>query len=322
MSNAERWTRTIVVAGVLAVGIASSGAAASRVVGPLTATSNAPHAHGRAKLTLKTASKGRFQVGARRLGPHASFDVVIGGIKVGTLTTNVAGAGKLKLSTNPRPGEHLLGVDPRGKTVEVRDQNGDDDLEGDMPDGDDNGGSAGGAFACCTSNDGEQECEVETPAECSSKGGQTVDGVQSCIPNPCGTSGGGEVVCCFNSSAAGAFVDEEAENECDETSSQECAMGGGTVVGATSCEPNPCSPVPPPTVTVCCVPQDSEAECEILTPEHCAAQNGKPSDATSCESDPCSADSGGGDSGGGDSQGGDDGGGSSGGSGDGGGQGD
>jgi len=68
---------------------------------------------------------------------------------------------------------------------------------------------------------------------------------------------------------------------------------GGAVVQAPSCDLNPCAPVPPPTVTVCCVPDGSETECEILTPDHCSAANGTPNAAQSCESNPCGGDSGG-----------------------------
>ncbi len=293
MSNAQRWIGAIAVTGMLAM--AGPAVAVTQVVGALSGTSHAPHAQGRAKLTLKTASKGRLQVGARRLAPHASFDLVIGGVKVGTFATNGGGRGKLKLSTTPRHGEHLLGVDPRGKTIEVRDDHGDDDLEGDMP-GDDDGDSSSGAFACCTPDDDGPECEVETPAECASKGGQSLAGVQSCIPNPCGPGGGEDVVCCLGGSATGAFVqddDDEGENECEETSSADCAKAGGTVVEGTSCESHPCAPVPPPVVTVCCVPDDDGSECEVLTPDHCAARHGTPSDAASCDASPCGDQSGG-----------------------------
>jgi hypothetical protein len=289
------WPLAIASAGLFVIGLAPNATAGSHVhvAQALTPTSNAPHAHGRATLALKTTSKGRFRVIARGLAGHASFDLVVGGVKVGTLTTNAGGSGKAKLSTNPKPSEGLLGVDPRGKSIEVRDENGDDDLQGDMPD---DGDSTAGAFACCQPDDDETECEVRTPDECTAKGGTTVAGVDSCIPNPCsGTppGGGNDVVCCFPGSSTGAFVDEESEAECDEVTMQECAMAGGAVVQATSCDSNPCAPVPPPTVTVCCVPDGSETECEILTPEHCSAAHGTPNAALSCESNPCGGDSGG-----------------------------
>jgi len=286
--TATLWPGAIVLTGFLAVLPAPNAMAVSHVAQRLTATSHAPRAHGRAKLALTTASKGRFRVVARGLARGASFDLVVGGVKVGSFTTNAAGSGKVRLSTNPRPSEGLLGVDPRGKSIEVRDDNGDDDLEGDMSD---DGDSASGAFVCCLPDDDGTECDVETPDECAAEGGTTHTEIGSCIPNPCGATppGGEDVVCCFPGSATGAFVDEEAEAGCDETSMHECAMAGGTVVQATSCDPNPCASVPPPQVTVCCVPEDgdSQTDCEIVTPEHCTAAHGTPSDATSCESSPC-----------------------------------
>jgi hypothetical protein len=284
------WLAAIVLTGTLAIGITPSAMAGSHVTQALTATSHAPGARGHAKLALKTASKGRFRVVARGLAPRASFDLVVGGVKIGAFTTNGAGSGKVKLSTHPKPSEGLLGVDPRGKTIAVRDDNGDDDLEGDMPD-DDGDDSAAGAFACCLPDDDGTECDTTTADECTAEGGTMVAGVDSCIPNPCGATPPSEVVCCFPGSTAGAFLDEEAEAECDEVSVAECAAAGGAVVQATSCDPNPCAPVPRPQVTVCCVPDGSESECEILTPEHCSAL-GTPRSATSCDPAPCGSSSG------------------------------
>lgn len=286
-STGNIWIASLLAAGALTLGIAGPAAAASHVTQSLTATSSAPRAKGRAKLALKTASKGRFRVVARGLAKHATFDLVVGGVKVGTIATNGGGVGKAKLSTNPKPSEDLLGVDPRGQTVEVRDGGGNDDLVGDMPE---DGDSASGGFACCLPEDDGTECDVKTLDACTSKGGTTVAGVTSCIPNPCGATppgGEGNIVCCFPGSSTGAFVSDDAEAECDDVSMAECAGAGGTVVQATSCEPNPCAPVPPATVTVCCVPHGQEAECEILTPDHCTAQGGTANAAASCESDPC-----------------------------------
>ena len=303
MSNGAQtfWSASIVVAGLLTIGLAPHAVAGTRVRGTLTATSHAPRARGRAILALSTASKGRFRVVARGLTPNASFDLVVGGIRVGAFTTSVNGVGKVKLNTTPTHSQGLLGVDPRGRTIVVRDSSsGDDDLDGEMPD---DGGSATGAFACCVPDDDGAECEVETPDECSANGGTTQTGVMSCIPNPCGATPPSEVVCCFPGSSTGAFVDEESDAECDETSMQECAMAGGTVVQATSCEPNPCAAVPPSQVTVCCIPGQDEAACEILTPDLCATVKGTPSTAPACDDDPCGQNSTGPDGDGGSSSG-------------------
>src|SRR5262249_17322844 len=217
------WAGVLMIVGLVAAGFTSNAMAGSHVAQALSATSHAPGAHGRGKVALKTASKGRFRVVARKLAPEASFDLVVGGVKVGSFTTNAAGSGKVTLSTHPKPSEGFLGVDPRGKTIEVRDDSGDDDLEGDMPGDDD---SAADAFACCVPDADGAECEGEPPGECAAAGGMTQAGIISCIPNPCATTppGGGEdVVCCFPGSSTGAFVDEESEAGCDEVTTQECA---------------------------------------------------------------------------------------------------
>ncbi len=285
ISKPTLWPAAFVITATLAIGTTPSATAGTHVAQGLTATSHAPGARGRANLALKTASKGRFRVAGRGLAAGGSFDLVVGGVRIASFTTNGAGSGKVKLSTNPKRSEGFLGVDPRGKTIAVRDDQGDDDLEGDMPD-DDGDDSASGVFACCLSDDDGTECDAVTADECTSEGGMTVAGVDSCIPNPCGAPPPEDVVCCFPGSTTGAFLDEEAEPECDETSATECAAANGMVVPGTSCDPNPCAPVPPPQVTVCCVADGSESECDVLTPEHCAAV-GTASNATSCDADPC-----------------------------------
>jgi hypothetical protein len=178
----------------------------------------------------------------------------------------------------------LLGTDPSGQTIAVRDDQGDDDLEGDMPD-DNQGGTD---VACCVPGDNESECEEETAADCTAAGG-TAPGASSCIPNPCRSTGGGStVVCCIANSAAGAFVDDDPELECEDGgSAADCAQAGGTVVQATSCDPNPCAPVPPPQIVVCCVTDGEESECEEVTPDHCTAAGWTVSSATACDPDPC-----------------------------------
>ena len=193
------WFAAMGMAATLIVGSAGLAVAASRVTQSLTATAHAPDAHGRAKLVLKSASQGRFRLIARGLAPSSTFDLVIGGIKVASLTTNAGGTAKAKLSTNPHAGETLLGVDPRGETVAVRDEQGDDNLEGDIPDDTQDAAEV----ACCLPEDGGSECDTKTPEECTTEGGTVAD-VDSCLPNPCGVPppGGEEsVVCCLADSA-------------------------------------------------------------------------------------------------------------------------
>jgi hypothetical protein len=185
--------------------------------------------------------------------------------------------------------EAALGFDPQGEHIAIRDEEtGDDDLDTDMPD--DNPDSA---IGCCVGT----ECEDETAAECTASGG-TPTPSGGCLPDPCnGNPPPATVVCCRTTSAGGAFVDDDPENECeDDVSSAECAAQGGMVVQATSCEPNPCQPTPPPNLVICCVSDGGESECEHITADECTTAGGTVNSATSCDPDPCG---GGGDGGGG-----------------------
>jgi hypothetical protein len=282
-----------VAVGAALIGVRAVNATATvSITKALTGTAHAPRAHGQARLLLKTAATGTFTVKGRHLAGGKTFDVVVNKIKIGTLTTNAAGRGTAKFSTKPKGRVAMLGVDPQGGQIEVRDDQGDDVLEGQMPD--DNTDSAIGC--CLQDDDGESECEDLTAAECTSGGG-TPTTATSCLPNPCATTPPPpNSVCCLAHSATGAFVDDNPEVECeDDVSAAECAAQGGTMVQGASCDANPCQPTPPPQIAICCVPDDDGSECEELTPADCTAAAGTASTATSCDPDPCSASSGGGD---------------------------
>ena len=277
--------------------------AKTQIIRPLSPTTHAPGASGTAKLIMKSASNGRFSVKARHLAGGKSFDVVVNNVKVGTLSTGPGGGGIAKFSTSPKGRNALLGFDPRGARIEVRESDsGDDDLDSGTPG--DNGDSA---IGCCLGNqddESETECEDLTAAECPSEGG-TPTSATSCLPNPCATTPPPpNTVCCLAHSATGAFVDDDAEVECEDDAG-ECAAHGGTVVQATSCDPNPCQPSPPPNLVICCVSDGGESECEHITADECTADGGTINSATSCDPDPCGTGTGGGDGG---SGGGDDGG--------------
>src|SRR5262249_62064919 len=106
------------------------------------------------------------------------------------------------------------------------------------------------------------------------------------------------VVCCIAESAAGAFVDDHPEVECeDDVSSAECAAEGGMVVHATSCDPNPCQPTPPPNRVICCVsqgdqgqqqgqPQTEPSECERITAAEGTAEGETVSTAAATKPEP------------------------------------
>jgi len=296
----------VATSAVTVAGLAINAAASAVVTQQLTGTAHAPSARGQARLVLKTRSSGKFSVKAKHLAAGQTFDVVVNKIKVGTLTTNAIGSGSAKFSTTPKRRSALLGFDPRGDEVEVRDDQGNDDLDGGMPDG-----HPESAIGCCLGNDDDQgddndqgdegqgECEELTAASCTAAGG-TVTTATSCLPNPCAsTPPPTTVVCCLAHSATGAFVDDEPEVECeDDVSQAKCVADGGTVVQAPSCDAHPCQPVPPPNLVICCVsqgdqgeqegePQTEPSECEHITAARCMAAGGTISAATSCEPDPC-----------------------------------
>jgi hypothetical protein len=287
-----RWAFGVVTAAAAIGAMATGATARTKIKQPLTATAHAPGASGLAKLVLKSGVHGRFSVKAHRLPANKSFHVIVNDIRVGSLVTGPTGAGLAKFSTSPRGRFSMLGFDPRGAHIEVRDdETGDDDLECNVPD--EGGGDS--AMGCCVGDaegddhdDGETECEDLTAAECAARGGAPTTAA-SCLPDPCReTPPPMTVVCCRTGSEGGAFVDDDPDVECeDDASARECAARGGTVVEASSCDPNPCEPAPPPDVVICCVPDDDDSECEHVTREHCTAAGGTVSTATSCEAHPC-----------------------------------
>lgn len=281
------------IAGAAMLGLVGVGAAKTTTVNlHLTATAKAPRAKGVTQLVLRKGGKGKFAILAKRLAPNSSFDVIVGGIKVGTITTNHGGAGKAKFDTSPKGKNALLGFDPRGDQIVVRDDAGDDNLVGDEPNED----SASGA--CCLGShelvSGDRrhdaaECEEMSAADCTTKGG-TPNAAASCLPNPCATTPppNEQFVCC-RGSATGAFVEEDPEVECEDVqTSAECADQGGTLVNAGSCDNDPCSPTPPSSPPVpCCLSHEGETECRMLSSDSCTAHQGTAANGTSCEGDPC-----------------------------------
>lgn len=235
-------------------------------------------ARGQVRLTLKTDSKAELEVRAQGLDPNASYEIIVGGVKVGTLTTRRGGTGRVRFRSRPRGRDLLLGFDPRGATVVVRNAAGEDVLGSTLP----AGASSGSAdnVACCVADDDGSECEDRTADECSAQGG-TVSTATSCLPNPCDGAPPveGDVVCC---------IPDDSAPECEDRTATECTAQGGVVVQATSCVPNPCAATPATNPDIrCCLPDDGGAECEDRTPEQCAAQGGVDMGPGSCVPNPC-----------------------------------
>jgi hypothetical protein len=217
----------------------------------LSATAASPAgAEGVAVLILGRGSKAKLIVRARGLEANHDYDVVVDGAVVGSFKTGSLGGGRAIFCTFGKAKHKLrkhireLTFDPRGATIVVRDaETAADVLVGELG-GD---GSANGAFACCTPDDGGVECEVRTPEDCTAGGG-TPSSATSCFLDPCAVPPVDTVCCVPPSSVDGAFPGDDDDHECDHGRSvcvagptpEACLAEGGRVVTASSCDPNPC----------------------------------------------------------------------------------
>ena len=283
-----------------------------------------PDAQGVAVASIHAkAHRGKFRVSARNLNPGATFGISVAGVRIGSLTTNAAGSGAARFSSSPGGTTQFLGVDPRGKLVEVSDDQGEDVLKTKMSGNTDDQGDV----QCCLADDDDDgtECEETTADECTAEGGTNM-GTGSCFPNPCPTSPPTpDIQCCE--------PDEDGPG-CEEKSAAECSADGGVNMGTGSCEPNPCASTPPNTVR-CCISEDEQGdqgdqgdqkgdaptvlrgkrhgarstrvpvslakdededddrdhpeppECEQLTAAHCSEEGGTAIGPGSCEPNPC-----------------------------------
>jgi hypothetical protein len=270
----------------LAVALATAGVAdaGQKAKVNLSPTAAAPGARGSAVLQVRNETQGKFTVKAQRLDRDATYDVVVGGIKVGTLTTSGGGGGKVRFSSKPRGKDALLGFDPRGQAIELRKASGDDVLTGNLPNGTSNNDGDG---VCCVPDgggDGPAECEDRTEAECAAEGG-TMTTATSCLPNPCADTPpplDTDVVCC---------IPDDSGPECEDRTPAECAAAGGSIVEATSCTPNPCAATPPPADqdVQCCIAAYYAYECEDRTAAECAAIGGRDKGEGACTLYGCGA---------------------------------
>lgn len=250
-------------------------------VGSLASTGVDPDARGKVKLAVKNLSDGKLEIKGLKLDPNATFDVLVDGVLVGQFTTTGGGTGRIRFRSRPRsPSDQLLGFDPRGALVVVRNAAGQDVLAVQLAD---SGSVDVGEVICCIPDADEgAECEDRTPEECAMQGG-SVSGAFTCLPNPCAgvpPPVEGDVACC---------IPDDNGPECEDRTADDCAAQGGIVVEATSCDPNPCQPVTPPANEdiQCCLPDNGGAECEDRTPAECAVEGGANAGAGTCTPDPC-----------------------------------
>src|SRR5215468_3907770 len=248
--------------------------------GSLASTGVDPDARGKVKLTVRNLTDGRLDIKGQKLDPDATFDVLGNGVLVGQFTTTGGGNGRIRFRSRPRsPHDQLLGFDPRGALVVVRNAAGQDVLAVQLAD---SGSVNPGDVACCIPDASGAECEDRTLDECNMQGG-TVSTATSCLPNPCAGEPPpveADLVCC---------IPHDSGPECEDRTADECAAQGGIVVEATSCNPNPCEPVTPPANDdiQCCLANNGGAECEDRTPAECAVEGGTNAGAGTCTPDPC-----------------------------------
>src|SRR3989442_6459495 len=184
-------------------------------------------------------SNGTLIVRVRQLAPRTTYEIVVHGVRIGTLTTNGAGRGHARFRTHPRDHDGLLGVDPRGQRIAVHALTGRDALRGVMPE------RAGvGLVRCCMPDDRDAAsgCTSVTATTCHDKGGTNV-GAGSCMPNPCPPpSAQKKTRCCI----PGDDEDDDGEVECKQRMSDWCAKKGGVDIGPGECNARSCPPPPPP----------------------------------------------------------------------------
>jgi hypothetical protein len=259
----------------------TASARSEKESGTLSSTGVDDDARGAVKLTVKNKSDGKFEVKGQKLAGNATYDVLVDGVLVGQFTTSNGGSGRLRFRSRPHSNDALLGFDPRGAVVVVRNAGGQDVLAVQLTD---SGSVSGGDIICCIPDDSGPECEDRTPAECAAAGG-TATTATSCLPNPCaGTPPptGGDIVCC---------IPDDSGPECEDRTADDCALQGGVAVEATSCLPNPCASTTPPANddVQCCLADDSGPDCEDRTPAQCAIEGGVNAGVGTCLPDPCAS---------------------------------
>ena len=276
----NRTKRVLALAGVAAL-LMTGGAEATtgKVKLDLAPTAVAPvKASGKVDLKVRTATEGRFEVSVRHLAANTTYDLVVGGIRVGSITTKKSGTGRARFASRPRGPWQLLGFDPRGDAVQVRLAS-DDVLTGNVPF---DAGSDDSDVACCIADDSGPKCEDRTADECAAQGLGRQDAAALTVP-PCADTAppaGVEIVCC---------LPDDSGPHCEDRTQEACLAGNGVVVQATSCDPNPCAaaPTPPDQHVQCCIPAYYNFTCNDLTAAECMAAGGVDKGPGSCSPFPC-----------------------------------
>ena len=285
ITQRQTMARTLLIGLLALVGIPQQATAkTTKVTTTLGATGAEPGALCKAKITIRSRARsleGTLTLKAKKLVSQSPYEITVDGVRIGAFTTNKRGRGRGRFRTDPRPKDQLLGVDPRGRRLEIVDGAGAVVLLAAVP-ATGAGIATGSDIRCCLPDDSGPECEDRTPAECTALGGVDL-GPGSCLPNPCESGAsppGSDIQCC---------LPDDSGPECEDRTTAECSAQGGINLGSGSCLPNPCSPVEPgPDDDIrCCLPDDSGPECEDRTAAECAAQGGVNIGAGTCLPNPC-----------------------------------
>src|SRR5207253_2294848 len=119
----------------------------------------------------------------RKLDSATTYDVTVGGVRAGTLTTNAAGNARARFRTRPRAQEQFLAVDPRANTNGVRPPR----RLGEHRERDDEDRPVPELVRCCIPEDNDADdidCRQRTEEQCAAQGGMSI-GAGSCDHNPC-----------------------------------------------------------------------------------------------------------------------------------------
>src|SRR5581483_974459 len=107
----------------LALLAAFSTADAAPLVRPLAAIAGtATSGDGEARVIVRRRGRaldGVLIVTVRHLTPSTPYEIVVDGVRIGTIETDDTGAGRATFRTRARGRSQLLGVDPRGKGIAV-----------------------------------------------------------------------------------------------------------------------------------------------------------------------------------------------------------
>lgn len=180
-----RKSATIALAALAVVGMSmrpvTASASSEKENGSLSSTGVDDDASGGVKLVVKNRSDGKFEIKGKKLDADATYDVLVDGVLVGQFTTTGGGNGRLRFRSRPHSNDALLGFDPRGALVVVRNAAGADVLAVQLTD---SGAPTGDDIICCIPDDSGPECEDRTPAECAVAGGVNA-GTGTCALDSC-----------------------------------------------------------------------------------------------------------------------------------------